>query len=89
MAGEVDVTVRKVLGEYAKYLDHEVGHGIGLEHEPPALTVGSTDVFKDNMTISVESAVYIDGFGGMLIEDLAVVGKDGAERLSDFPMEWE
>jgi len=89
IAGDVDAAIRNALGEYAKYLDHEVGHGMGLEHEPPALTVGSKDVFKEDMVVSVESAVNIPDFGYMIIEDLAVIRKDGAERLSDFTMEWD
>jgi len=89
IAGNVDVEIRKVFGEYEKYCIHEVGHGIGLSVEPPALTIGSTDVFKENMTVNVEPALYIEGIGGMIIEDMTVIVKDGAERLTTIPMDWD
>ncbi len=85
----MDDTVRKVFGEYEKYCIHETGHGIGLEHEPPALTVGSRDVLKENMVISLEPALYIEGFGGIIIETMTLITKDGAEHIIPLPANWE
>jgi len=89
IAGDVDAAARKVFGEYEKYFDHEVGHGVGLTFEPPALGKGSTDVLKENMTVTVEPGLYIDGFGGMLVEDTTVIVKDRAERLTAPPLDWD
>jgi len=89
IAGEVDAAARKAFGEYEKYCIHEVGHGIGLTSEPPALTKNSNHVLKENMAVNVEPALYIDGFGGFIIEDMTLVGKDGAERLTAIPMDWD
>ena len=89
IAGDVDTAARKVFGELEKYCDHEVGHGIGLTFEPPAVGKGSKDILKENMAVTVEPGLYIDGFGGMLIEDTTVVIKGGAERLTAPPLDWD
>jgi Xaa-Pro aminopeptidase len=88
-AGDVDDAVREVFGEYEQYCIHETGHGIGLEHEPPALTKGSTDVLKENMVISLEPALYMEDFGGIIIETMTLITKDGAERMIPAPAPWD
>jgi len=86
--GDVDSAARKVLGKYQKYFDHEIGHGLGLSFEPPALTRGSKDLIQEKMIVTVEPGLYIDGVGGMIIEDPNIVLKDHAERLTSSPHEW-
>ncbi len=62
---------------------HSLGHGIGVEvHEIPTVSPRSTDVLEENMIISVEPGVYIEGLGGVRIEDIAVVKKDGLVNLT-------
>jgi len=41
------------------------------------------------MAVNVAPALYIEGFGGMIIEDMTVIVKDGAERLTTLPMDWD
>jgi Xaa-Pro aminopeptidase len=89
IAGDVDAAARRVFGEYEKYFDHEIGHGMGLTFEPPALGKNSKDMLKENMVVTVEPGLYIDGFGGILVEDTTVVIKDGAQRLSAPPLDWD
>jgi len=88
VAADADVAGRKVLGEYEEYFDHELGHGLGLSFEPPFLGKGRKDVFRENMVVALELGLYIDSFGGMLVEDTVLVTKDGAERLSSPPLDW-
>ena len=50
----------------------------------PRVAKNSMQVLEENMVISVEPGVYIDGLGGVRIEDLVVVKKDGVVNLTSF-----
>ena len=86
MTGQTgDSLARTVLNEagYGDYFGHSLGHGIGLDvHELPRLSPNSQDVISENMVFSVEPGIYISGWGGVRIEDLVILTKDGAKQLS-------
>lgn len=68
---------------YGGYFRHSLGHGVGLlVHELPNLSPRSEIVLTENMVISCEPGIYIPGFGGVRIEDLVRVTRDGCENLS-------
>lgn len=70
---------------YGDNFGHGLGHGVGLEiHEAPRLAPGSDVVLQPNMIITVEPGIYIDGVGGVRIEDFAVVKEDGLLNLTNF-----
>ena len=69
-----------------QYYNHGLGHGVGIEiHEGQWLRGNfnkKENVLKENMIVTIEPGVYIEGVGGVRTEDLLVVKKDGYENLS-------
>jgi Xaa-Pro aminopeptidase len=86
----VDRAARKVIDDagYGKRFTHRVGHGIGITgHEPPSVTGLNEMPIQAGMTFSVEPGIYLEGKFGVRLEEIVVVTKDGAERLSSLPRE--
>lgn len=82
-AQDVDRAARRVIEEagYGPYFVHRTGHGIGLEgHEPPSMQAGDETALAPGMAFSIEPGIYIPGAFGCRIEDVVVVGADGAGR---------
>jgi len=66
---------------------HGTGHGLGLEiHEYPRL---QKVVLKERQVVTVEPGLYYPGLGGVRIEDVVVVTKEGCKILSRFPKQLE
>jgi Xaa-Pro aminopeptidase len=62
---------------------HGLGHGVGLAiHEPPRLSPLVDKPLEAQMVFTVEPGIYIPGWGGVRLENMAVVRKDGAEILN-------
>lgn len=71
---------------YGQYFGHGLGHGVGLEiHELPNVNPQSQTILEENMVITNEPGIYIPDFGGVRIEDLIVVRREGYELLSHSP----
>ena len=88
-ASEVDKIARKYI-ESKNYLSipHSLGHGIGLEvHEHPFISPNSKDELKAGMVFSIEPGIYIEDYGGVRIEDLFVLEKDGIKQITNSPKE--
>ncbi len=87
-AADVDGAARRVLGRrgLAKYFTHSTGHGVGLEvHERPRLGRGEKSRLEAGNVVTAEPGIYIEGFGGIRVEDTVLVGAEGPEILTPAP----
>ena len=82
--GAVDEASRGVIREagFDRAFKHGLGHGVGLQiHEGPSLRRGGTDVLPKGAVVTVEPGIYLDGVGGVRIEDMVEVTSDGCRVI--------
>jgi len=68
---------------------HSLGHGVGLEvHERPNLGRVGDDLVPGDV-IALEPGLYRAGYGGVRLEDIAIVTEDGVDVVTDYPYDLE
>ncbi|MEK7781420.1 MAG: M24 family metallopeptidase [Verrucomicrobiota bacterium] len=69
---------------------HGTGHGLGLEiHEAPRLGQFSNGKLVAGQVVTVEPGLYYPELGGVRLEDVALVTKNGARNLTRFEKQLE
>nr|UWI49207.1 Xaa-Pro peptidase family protein [Clostridioides difficile] len=84
----VDEAARAVVTKYGLelYSNHRIGHGLGLsEHEEPYLRFDNELILEEGMVFSMEPGIYIPGVGGFRHSDTAIVGKNSATIITNYP----
>jgi Xaa-Pro aminopeptidase len=95
---DVDAAARKTLEDagYGDKFIHGLGHGIGLAvHELPRMgrlrintpemdaELAKVEQIEDDAVVTNEPGVYLADWGGVRLEDMLLVTKDGVEVLTE------
>ncbi|HOP79339.1 MAG TPA: Xaa-Pro peptidase family protein [Armatimonadota bacterium] len=81
---EIDAVARNYIASkgYGEYFIHNLGHNIP-KNDGPGFTPESETILKPGMILTVEPGIYIEGWGGVRIEDDVVVTDSGVEILTE------
>ena len=89
--GNVDAAARQVLAGHKldRFFVHSTGHGLGLEvHEDPRVARGQKKLLEPGNVITIEPGVYVEGTGGIRIEDDVAIHAGDTEVLTRLPRDF-
>src|SRR6266487_4228466 len=89
-ASQTDAAARDVItaAGLGDKFGHGLGHGVGIDvHEAPHVAPTSTDTLEANNVLTIEPGIYLEGAGGIRIEDLVIITDGQPEVLTSFPKE--
>lgn len=87
---DVDAVARNLIAKagYSKEFGHGLGHSFGIEvHEEPRFSPTCDTVLQPGMLMTVEPGIYLEGWGGVRIEDDILVTETGCEIITRSPKE--
>lgn len=81
---DVDKSARQYIADKGfPTIPHSTGHGIGIDvHEPPSLSPKSKSRLKNGMIFSIEPGIYLNGWGGVRIEDLFLFEDNSLKKIT-------
>ena len=81
----IDKIARKyIANKYKNNFKHGLGHGVGtVIHEWPNFKPKSEDILPIGSVMTVEPGVYLKGLGGVRIEDMILITKNGCKNLTN------
>ena len=85
--GVIDRVARAFLAKkYPNNFKHGLGHGVGtVIHEWPNFKPRSEDIIPTGCVMTIEPGIYLKGFGGVRIEDMILITKNGYKLLTNLP----
>jgi Xaa-Pro aminopeptidase len=87
-AGSVDRAARRLLNRHGlgRYFVHGTGHGLGIEiHEGPRVGRHQKQEIRAGNVVTLEPGIYVEGVGGIRLEDEVAVHERGTEVLTSAP----
>ena len=64
---------------------HGTGHGLGMDiHEAPRVSSTSDEVLRAGHVVTIEPGLYYSPLGGVRLEDVALITRNGPRNLTKF-----
>ena len=80
---EIDAACKKIISANGHTIPHGIGHSFGYDiHEAPFISPRVDYAMECNIVHTLEPGIYIQGLGGIRIEDDYLIKEDGAEQLT-------
>lgn len=86
--GAADALAREPIAAagFGDQFPHSTGHGLGIQvHEAPSLRKDGDEVLHPGHVVTIEPGIYLPDWGGVRIEDVAVIEETGARVLTGAP----
>lgn len=75
---------------YGDYFIHGTGHSFGLEvHENPRAAIGWEQKFVVGNVVTIEPGIYVEGIGGVRIENDIIITESGCENLNQSALDYD